>query len=110
MLLRALSPSSPWPMSPPGPLGSGQRVVTAAVCYFTGHGAGEDREVGQFPPPRGGQGALELEPGASWGVGIISRDRWRRVGDRDCGVAAERCKAQAGPVPVVQGLWESLVI
>ena len=26
---------------PPRPLGSGQPMVTAAVCYFVGHGAGE---------------------------------------------------------------------
>ena len=40
MLLRALSPSFLGPL-PPRPLGSGQPMVTAAVCYFVGHGAGE---------------------------------------------------------------------
>lgn len=31
---------------PPRPLGSGQPMVTAAVCYFVGHGAGECPEAG----------------------------------------------------------------
>lgn len=51
MLLRALSPSSPW-LASLRPLGSGQPMVTAAVRYFVSHGAliilelREDREVG----------------------------------------------------------------
>lgn len=65
MLLRTLSPSS-LGLLPPKPLGSGQPMVTTAVCYFVGHGSGGDREVGQFPPPQ--EGAMQpraLEKGQS---------------------------------------------
>lgn len=69
MLLRALSPSFLGPL-PPRPLGSGQPMVTAAVCYFVGRGAGERIGAGG----RQGSGAISSSP------------RWRHAAE-ECGGA-----------------------
>lgn len=57
MLLRALSPSFLGPL-PPRPLGSGQPMVIAAVCYFVGHGARACTAAGG----RQGSGAISFSP------------------------------------------------
>lgn len=66
MLLRALSPSSPWPASPLAP-GEWAALVTAAVCYFVGHGAGEHTGAG-----------------GRWGSGVISSSLRRCRAAEEC--------------------------
>lgn len=86
MLLRVLSPSFLGPL-PPRPLGSGQPMVTAAVCYFAGHGAWECIGAGG----RQGSGAISSSP------------RWRHA-EEECWSQSQKPASEGGALG--PGKWD----